>query len=139
MATVLSKYDHTNRRFKKGWDWDSDTFSLRLLTSAYTFSAAHTAWASCSAAEVANGSGYTTGGEVLTCSSTNSLLSASDVYWTSLTKTFRSGVIVREGTVDGLTDGLVAYLLWNDTGGGADIVLDGIDFLVRLADGIFTL
>lgn len=139
MATILSKYSHTHRMFAKAWDWDVDTFTLRLLNSSYTFSAAHTVWTSCSSAEVANGSGYTTGGLTLTCSSTNSLIKASDALWTSVTKTFRSGVIVRNGTANGLTDALVCHFLWNDSSGGTDIILDGIDFLVRLNDGLFTL
>lgn len=139
MATILTKYAHANRRFKKSWNWDADTFHLRLLNSTYTFSDAHTVWTDASSAEIAATGNYTANGKTLTCSSDNTKLMASDVIWTNLTHTFRQGVIVRTGTVDGLTDALVGHYLWNDAGGGTDIVLDDIDFLVRMANGVFTL
>jgi hypothetical protein len=139
MATILTKYAHTNRRFKKSWNWDSDTFHLRLLNSTYTFSDTHTVWADASSAEIAATGNYTANGKTLTCSSDNTKLMASDVIWTNLTHTFYQGVIVRTGTVDGLTDALVGHYLWNDAGGGTNIVLDDIDFLVRMANGVFTL
>ena len=140
MATILTKYDHTNRRFKRGWIWETNTFNLRLLNATYTFSASHTVWADCSSAEIAATGNYTAGGQALVnCSSTNTLLRANDLVFISLTHTFRQGVIVRTGTFDGLTDALVAHYLWNDTGGGTDVVLNDIDFLIRMNDGIFTL
>lgn len=138
MATVVTKYAHTHRRFIQAWDWDTDTFSIRLLTSAYTFSDAHTVWTSASAAQLV-GTGYTAGGIVLTCSSTNGLALANDAYWTNMTATFRQGVIVREGTVEGLTDALVVHFLFNNFSGGTDVVLVDTDFLVRLSSGLFTL
>jgi hypothetical protein len=138
MATVVTKYNHTHRRFIRSWDWGTDTFSFRLLTSAYTFSAAHTVWTSASAAELV-GAGYTAGGQVLVCSSTNNLVLAEDLYWTNMTATFRQGVIVREGTSDGLTNALVAHFLFNNFSGGTDVVLTDNDFLIRLSSGLFTL
>lgn len=140
MATVLSKYTHTHRRFAKSWDWDNDTFSIRLLTSGYTYSAAHTDWTSCSSYELSeSGTNYTAGGIALVCSSSNTLLSATDVVFEGLTATFRQGVLVREGTADGVTNALVAHFLWDNTGGGTDIVLANIDFLIRFSSGLFTL
>lgn len=135
MATVLSKYAHTDRMFSNGWSWESDTFQLRLLTANYSFNPGHTVWTSASSAELATAGGYTANGKTLVCSSTNTLMSASDVIWTSLTATFIGGVVVRTGTMDGLTDALVMHFLWRES----NIVLDGIDFLVRLSNGIFTL
>jgi len=138
MATIVTKYEHTHRRFAKAWDWEADTFSFRLLTSAYTFSAGHTVWTSASSAQLV-GTGYTAGGQVLTGTITNVLLSANDAYWANMTATFLQGVIVREGTVDGLTDALVVHFLFNNFSGGTDVVLVDTDFLVRLSSGLFSL
>lgn len=139
MATILTKYAHTNRRFKKSWNWDSDTFQLRLLNSTYIFSDTHTVWTDCSSAEIEATGNYATGGQTLTCWSNNTTLAASDMIFTNLTHTFRQGVIVRTGTSDGLTDALVAHYLWSDESGGTDITLSSIDFLIRMANGVFTL
>lgn len=139
MATVLTKYAHTNRRFKKSWNWDADTFKLRLLNSSYAFSDTHTIWTDCSSAEIAATGNYVTGGQTLTCWSDNTKLAADDVIFTNLTHIFRQGVIVRTGTVDGLTDALVGHYLWNNDSGGTDVNLSNIDFLVRMNNGVFTL
>ena len=47
-------------------DLDTHTFKIALLTSAYTPNLAHDEYADISGSEVANGSGYTTGGATLT-------------------------------------------------------------------------
>lgn len=46
-------------------DLDGDTFKIALLDSGYTPSGAHDEWADVSGDEIANGSGYTTGGATL--------------------------------------------------------------------------
>jgi hypothetical protein len=139
MATTFTKYTHTPRRFSDGTlDWDTDTFKLALVTSSYTFSAAHDEWADASAAEVATGDGYTTGGEELTASIDNTKLDADNVTWTALTKTFRGAVLYKVGSANGLTNPLVGYILFDDT--PADISVPGIDFTVVWdADGVFSL
>jgi len=129
MATTFTKYTHTHRRFMDGTlDWDTDTFKLALVTSAYTFSAAHTVWADASANEIATGNGYTTGGATLTTSIDNTMLDATDVTFTALDKTFRGAIIYKVGTANALVDPLVGYILFNDA--PADVVSPGIDFVV---------
>jgi hypothetical protein len=139
MATTFTKYTHTHRRFADGtMDWDTDTFKLALVTSSYTFSAAHTQWADASAAEVATGDGYTTGGASLTNSLDDTKLDAADVTWTALDKTFRGAVLYCSKTANGLTNPLVGYILFDDT--PADVVSPGVDFTVIWnASGVFTL
>lgn len=139
MATTFTKYTHTHRRFLDGTlDWDTDTFKLALVTDAYTFSAAHTVWADASAAEVASGNGYTTGGATLTTSLDNTKLDANDVTFTALDKTFRGAVIYKVGTANALVNPLIGYILFNDA--PADIVSPGIDFVVIInALGLFSL
>lgn len=139
MATTFTKYTHTHRRFLDGtMDWDTDTFKLALVSSAYTFNPAHTVWADVSAAELAAGDGYTTGGNALTTSISNIMLDADNVVFTALDKTFRGGVLYKEGTANALVNPLVGYILYIDT--PADVVNPGIDFIAMWSDlGVFAL
>jgi hypothetical protein len=139
MATTITKYTHTHRRFADGTlDWDTDTFKVALVTSAYTFSAAHTQWEDVSTHEVATGTGYTTGGVTMTNTLDNTKLDASDVTWAALTKTFRYAVIYCNKTTADLTNPVVACILFDDA--PADIEVSGIDFVIMWnADGVFSL
>ena len=103
---------------------------LALVKSTYTFSAAHTIWADVSDEEVATGDGYTTGGEALGSLSVNSTrFDSADVTWTSLTKTFRCGVLYLNDTVNTIVKPVIAYILFDDT--PADISITGGDFTVQ--------
>lgn len=139
MATTFTKYTHTPRRFADGTlDWNTDTFNIALVTSAYTFSAAHTVWADASANEVANGNGYTTGGAALTTSMDNTKLDASDVTFSGLDKTFRGAIVYKVGTANTLVNPLVGYILFDNT--PADVVSAGTDFVaIWDALGVFSL
>lgn len=139
MATTITKYTHAHKILCGAGNWTSDTIKVALLTSGYSFSSAHTTFADASANEVSNGNGYTTGGVTLanpTKSDTN--LDADDATWTALTKTFRGAVVYISGTVEALTNPLLAYILFDST--PADIVMAGTDFrIVWDASGIVTL
>lgn len=146
MATTFTKYAHTHRRFCDGtMDWDTDTFKLALVGSAYVFSAAHTLFdnganngTDPSYNELTAGNGYTAGGVTLTTSISDEKLDANDVIFSALTKTFRGGVLYCAKTANGLTNPVVGYILFNDT--PADIVSAGVDFVVSWsALGVFTL
>lgn len=85
-------------------DFSSDTaqvFKIALYTSSATLGASTTAYSSTN--EVANGNGYTTGGETLTISanptssSTTAYLDFSDVTWTSASFTARGALIYKSG------------------------------------------
>lgn len=139
MATTFTKYTHTHKCLSDGTiDWDTDTIKVALVTSSYTFSAAHTIWADASANEVATGDGYTTGGATLTTSLDNTKLDAVDITFTALTKTFRGAVVYKEGTANTLVNPVIGYILFDDT--PADITVSGIDFnLLWNASGLFSL
>ena len=104
----------------------SQTFKIALFTSAATLSAATTTYASTN--EVANGNGYTTGGNTLTISAspassgTTAFLDFADTTWTDATITARGALIYKVGG----TNPAVAVL---DFGG--DKVSTAGDFTVQ--------
>lgn len=112
-----------------GIDLDTDTLKVALVTSSYTPSLAHTAWAEVSANEVATGAGYTTGGVSLASpAATNSNIDYADIVWTALTKTFRYAVCYCSKTVGGITNPLVFYILLDTT--PADIISNGSNYTI---------
>jgi hypothetical protein len=123
--------------------WETDTLKLALVSSSYTFSATHSQFSSASANEVANGSGYTTGGATLstptiTRSTAVVKYDAADVTFSALTKTFRAGVLYANVTRNGVTNPVIAYLLFDDT--PADVSSAGTDYTVQWnANGIIQL
>lgn len=138
MAVTFTKYTHTHKILTNQGDWNSNTIKLALVTSSYIFSATHTQWSDASTYEVSNGNGYTTGGATMTCSSDNIMLDATDVTFTALTKTFRGAVMYIEGTIETITNPVLAYILFDDTPN--DIVMSGTDFVaIWNASGVFTL
>jgi hypothetical protein len=138
MAVTATKYTHAHKILTNQGDWNSNTVKFALVTSSYTFSAAHTVWADASSYEVASGSGYTTGGATVTCTASNTALGASNTTFTALTKTFRGAVLYIEGTIEGLTNPLLEYILFDDT--PADTEVTGTDFIVIWnASGVFSI
>jgi hypothetical protein len=128
MAASITAYDHLWKLLLTGGiDLDTDTLKLALVTSGYTFSAAHTVWADVSAHEVAAGSGYTTGGVALAnVAATNPKIDFDDPTWASLTKTFRGGVCYKDGNFGAITKPLLFYILFDTT--PADIINTGSNF-----------
>lgn len=124
MATTFTAYAHTWKLMNYyGLDLSTATLKVRLVTSSYVFSSAHTAWdngeddgTDPSYNEVATGDGYTTGGITLTSpSADNDSIDFADVTWTTLTKTFRGAILVAIGTIGGVVDPVLGYLLPDDT------------------------
>jgi hypothetical protein len=74
-------------------------YKIALYTSAATLGAGTTTYSGSTTGEVANGGGYTTGGETLTVSqvptssSTTAFIDFSDVTWSSATITARGALI----------------------------------------------
>lgn len=129
MSTDVILYDHTAKNFGLARiDWEDDTIKLALVTSSYTPSGAHTVWADVSGNE-ASGTGYSAGGESLSGkSASNDKLDASDVTFSTVTVTFRYGIIYKSGTVDSLTNPLIGYVLFDDT--PADVSVSAADYPV---------
>jgi hypothetical protein len=110
------------------------TIKLALVTSAYTpniTTAGHALWSDVSANEIANGNGYTTGGQTLTgaaataTAGTNGYyLSAAVPVWTASgtgIPVHRYYVMYLSGTVWGQVNPLIGYFLGDST--PADIPL----------------
>jgi hypothetical protein len=93
--------------------------------------AAHDEWADASANQVAPDAVYLDGGKALTGVTLNRTgsvvtLDANDVTWAAFTKTFRAGVLYANVTRNGVTNPVIAYVLFNDA--PADTVVSGTDF-----------
>jgi len=140
MAVTITKYTSFKQYVHDGTINLNSTgkIKLALVKSTYTPSTAHTVWGDVSSEEVANGDGYTTGGEALGSLSVDSTrFDAADVTWSSLTKTFRYGVLYLDDTVNTIVKPLIAYILFDDT--PADISIGGGDFTVQWStSGIIT-
>lgn len=146
MASAIYSYSHLWRLVTTGGlDLDTSTIRVRLVTSAYTFNANHTAWdngannaTDPSYNEVSNGSGYTTGGiQLVNPVSSVATITYDDVVWTGLTKTFRAAIGVAIGTFGGVVDPLLFYFLPDST--PADTVSSGSNWAIQWddTDGLF--
>ena len=117
----------------------SDTLKLTLHTSTYTPNQTTHALFASATNEVANGSGYTTGGAALASKTyaTSSLVTtfdAADVTWSTLSKTHRYGILWDDTPTTPL-DPMIGYI---DTGG--DQVNVATDLTYQWSgSGIYTL
>lgn len=117
----------------------SDTLKLTLHTSTYTPNQTTHALFASATNEVANGSGYTTGGATLASKTyaTSSLVTtfdAADVTWSTLSKTHRYGILWDDTPTTPL-DPMIGYI---DTGG--DQVNVATDLTYQWSgSGIYTL
>lgn len=128
-------------------DLDDDLFHMVLCTSSYSRALSDDTYGDLT--EVANGNGYTTGGEALTSvtwgqTSGTATFDCADVEWTASggAITARYAVIVHVAAGTGLpqsTDKIVCSCLLDDT--PADVTAsDGGTFTVAInASGVFTL
>ena len=146
MASSITAYTHLWALVTTGGlDLDTDEIRVRLVTSGYTFSAAHTAWdngandaTDPSFSEASNGAGYTTGGiELAVASATASKVDYDDITWSALTKTFRAAIGVAIGTFGGVVNPVLFYYLPDST--PADIVSSGSDWSIQwdATNGLF--
>jgi hypothetical protein len=110
MAVTISAYNNLKSDILNGGlDLDTDTINVVLVTSSYTFSAAH-AKRSEITAEVANGNGYTTGGAALGSKTVAAgVFDAADVVWANSSITAR-GAIITKVTGTSSADPLIAYV-----------------------------
>lgn len=117
-------------------DLEADTIKAALLNDSHAFSAAHNQWSEVSANELANGNGYTTGGEALVSKAVTQAATtkwdAADVEWTSATFTAYHAVIYDDTL---LNDDLICSIDF----GGAKTVSAGTFKIEWHADGIITL
>lgn len=139
MPITITPYNHTAKLISEGVIEPADTFKVALYTAA-TFNAANTTLAGVTKTEVANGNGYTTGGQALsgvtvtTVATSGSKFDADDLAWAAsgadLTASF---AIVYDDTETG--DPPLFFIDF----GGAKTAGDGTDFkLIWNASGIWT-
>jgi hypothetical protein len=129
MAATFTKYTSYNQYVHDGTINLNNTGKVMfaLVTSGYTFSAAHTVWADVSANEAATGDGYTTGGAALASLSVTAVrFDSASPTWTALTKTFRYGVLYINDTVNAIVKPLIGCVLFDAT--PANITMTGGDF-----------
>lgn len=139
MAVTVSVYNHTAARFASGANAPGDTYRVKLLTTA-TFDATDVTLADTGGTEVANGNGYTTGGEALTnvtvstVTTNDAKFDADDVAWSAsggpLVAAY--GILFNDSDTD---DPPLAFIDF----GGSQSAGDGTDFkIIWNAAGIFT-
>lgn len=144
MATQVNVYTPFKQYLLDGTiDLDSDPLKVMLLTSGYTFDAAHGALADVSTHEVA-GTGYTAGGELLTGvavslnGSNQAVLNCNNISWTGATITARWALLYANVTRNSVADPLIAAILLDDT--PADVSSSNMDFTLQMpADGLIKL
>lgn len=146
MASTLEVFNSARQYIQDGTiDFDANNIYLALVASTYTKDLTHSLWASISPYEAANGTGYTTGGVNLagndvTYSGAVATWDADNVAWVTLTKVFRFGVLYVNATVNSIVKPLIAITLFDDTGGGANISISGVDYsVIWNTSGILTL
>lgn len=129
MATVIEPYTHFSKMMACGI-WRAAGPKLVLVTSSYTFSAAHTSYTDVSSYEVSSGDGYTTGGIAITGNTVDSSKSDfDDVTIYTLSKVFRRGIVYwDQSSFEGVTKPLVLSILYNNAGGGTDVTVVSADF-----------
>lgn len=147
MATTLDFYYEVGVYTKNVTvDLTSANIKLALVTQSYTPDLDnHTVWGDVSTHEVAAGTGYTTGGALLTTPTVSrtagqslSVWNADNVQFTGLTKTFKYGVVYQDETVNGVVKPLIAVIDFDDTSTTSDISVSDAVYSVQWdASGIW--
>ncbi len=141
MAATITWYTHAWRLVTTGGlDLDTSELRVRLVTSSYTFDAAHTQWdngandaTDPSYSELTTTGGYTAGGKQLA----NPVVTATtidfdDLTWTSLTATFRHAIGVAIGTFGGVVNPVIFRILPNSD--NTDVISAGSDWKITWND-----
>lgn len=117
-------------------DLEADTIKVALLNNSHSFTATHNTYSQISGNEIANGSGYTTGGAALAnkavTQSATTKWDADDSSWTSFTATIYHAVIWDDTIA---TDDLICSIDF----GGAQTITAGTFTIVYSSNGIITL
>jgi len=143
MAASISFYDSFKEYVADGTiDLDTHTFKVMLVSSSYTFSAAHTVKADITN-ELSTANGYTAGGEALTSvtwgqTGGTATFDAADTQWTAS----GAGITARRAVIyddTAANDELVASILLDTTPADVTATAGNTLTLQWNASGIFTL
>ena len=139
MALTISLYNHTAKLFADGSFVPGDTYKVMLCTAA-TFTAADTTLAGVTKTEVANGNGYTTGGQALasvavtTVTTNDAKFDADDLTWAASGGAITASYAIMYNDTDA-GDPPVAFIDFD----GSESAVNGTNFiLVWSTSGIFT-
>lgn len=117
-------------------DLEADTIKLALMNNSHSFTATHNTWSQVSSNELANGNGYTTGGQALASKSvtqgSTTVFDANDSVWTSSSFTAYHGVLYDDTHA---TDDLLCSIDF----GGAVTVSNGTLTVQYHASGILAI
>jgi hypothetical protein len=146
MAASITFYNSFKEYVADGtFDLNTDTFKVILVSSSYTFSAAHTVLADITN-ELSTANGYTNGGATLgsvTFSQTSgtATFDAADTTWTASGGSIvaRRAVIHKSGTANSRANPLVASVLLDTTPADVTTTTGNTLTLQWNASGIFTL
>lgn len=146
MAASITFYNSFKEYAADGtFDLNTDTFKVMLVASSYTFSAAHTVIADCSASEISN-AGYTAGGATLasvTFSQTSgtATFDAADSTWTASGASLiaRRAIIYKSGTANARVSPIIAAILLDTTPADVTVTAGNTLTLQYNGSGIFTL
>lgn len=139
MAVTISLYNHTAKLFAEGANAASDTYKVKLYTTA-TFDATNTTLAGITGTEATPGTGYTAGGQALvnvavtTVTTNDAKFDADDLVWNasggSITASY--GVIYNDTDAN---DPPIAFINFD----GSQSAGNGTEFkIVWNASGIFS-
>ncbi len=127
------------------FDLNTDSFKVALVSSSYTFSAAHTVYADLTN-ELSTANGYTSGGAALasvTFSQTSgtATFDAADTTWTASGGSIvaRRAVIYKDGTANTRVKPLIASILLDTTPADVTVTTGNTLTLQYNGSGIFTL
>lgn len=146
MAASITFYNSFKEYVADGtFDLNTDSFKVALVSSSYTFSAAHTVYADLTN-ELSTANGYTSGGAALasvTFSQTSgtATFDAADTTWTASGGSIvaRRAVIYKDGTANTRVKPLIASILLDTTPADITVTTGNTLTLQYNASGIFTL
>jgi hypothetical protein len=128
-----------------GIDFDTDTLKVSLHTSSYTPALTHDEFSDIGG-QLSTANGYTSGGLTVTGSvsksgSTTTLNLTADPSWTASGGSLvaRYAVLRKVGTVSGLVDPPIGYILMNTTPGDITATDGSPLTIVRHASGLWTI
>lgn len=146
MAASISFYNSFKEYVADGtFDLNTDSYKVALVSSSYTFSAAHTVYADLTN-ELSTANGYTSGGAALasvTFSQTGgtATFDAADTTWTASGGSIvaRRAVIYKDGTANARVKPLIASVLLDTTPADVTVTTGNTLTLQWNASGVFTL
>lgn len=120
------------------FDVDSDTWKMALVTSSSNIGASTTTWAGVTN-EVANGNGYTTGGESITLTLSGTTTVTVDISTDPVWTASGAGITARWAVIYEVSGNVLCYALLDDTPADVTVTTGNTLTVAASASGVFTL